>query len=287
MTGGRGAGPEGATLAAGLPDAVKRIALAIEVFHKASLIHDDIEDDDPFRYGQPALHRRFGTSLAINVGDYLIGLGYRLVAAQRQHLPGAAIAEILAHLAEAHTKLCEGQGAELAWRRAGDKRLAPLEALKIYALKTAPAFEAALATGLRLAGPVETLLQPAAQFARHLGVGFQVLNDLDDWQAEPSNKRATGTDVLGGRPTVLWAMAMESLDPAQRRHLEELVARPPAEAASTLESVRALYHRAGVYQQARELVAKHRQRAHALAESVQPAPLTHLMHYLTDIILQG
>jgi hypothetical protein len=128
MTGGRGAGPDGAAVAVHTPDAVRRIALAIEVFHKASLVHDDIEDDDAFRYGHPALHRKFGTSTAINVGDFLIGLGYRLVAAERAALPGGTIADILGHLADAHTKLCEGQGAELAWRDARDKRIAPLEA---------------------------------------------------------------------------------------------------------------------------------------------------------------
>ena len=69
-----------------IPDAVQRVALAIEVFHKASLVHDDIEDDDPFRYGRPTLHRNYGMPLAINVGDYLIGLGYRLVAEQREAL---------------------------------------------------------------------------------------------------------------------------------------------------------------------------------------------------------
>ena len=57
-------------------------------------------------------------------------------------------------------KLSEGQGAELLWRDATDKALTPLDALKIYALKTAPAFEAALAIGLRLAGPTEPPLPP-------------------------------------------------------------------------------------------------------------------------------
>src|SRR5262245_58568523 len=69
-----------------LPDPVKRAALAIETFHKASLVHDDIEDDDTFRYGRETLHRQFGVGTAINVGDYLIGLGYRLVSRERKEL---------------------------------------------------------------------------------------------------------------------------------------------------------------------------------------------------------
>jgi len=286
-TGGHGAGADGAEAVAGLPDSVRRIALAIEVFHKASLVHDDIEDDDPFRYGQPALHRRFGTPIAVNVGDYLIGLGYRLVAAQRAGAPGEAIADILGQLAGAHTKLCEGQGAELAWRSAPDKQIAPLEALKIYALKTAPAFEAALCAGLRLAGPIEKLREPAARFARHLGVAYQVLNDLEDWHLEQPNKRSTGTDVLGGRPTVLWAFALENLSPIDRRRLETLLAEANREPGDVVDEVRTLYERAGVYRRARDLVAKQRQRAHSIADGLQPAPLAHLLHYLADTILQG
>ena len=75
-------------------------------------------------------------------------------------------------------KLSEGQGAELLWRDSRDKRLSPLNALKIYALKTSPAFEAAFFTGARLAGSVQAYAEPIKLFARNLGVAFQILNDL-------------------------------------------------------------------------------------------------------------
>src|SRR5262249_18434805 len=135
-----------------IPAAVRRVAMAMEAFHKASLVHDDIEDDDEYRYGSETLHRRYGLSTAINVGDYLVGLGYRLIASAGDDLPSDAVAGILKRLSEAHVKLAEGQGAELLWRdnRHDEVTLQPIEALKIYALKTAPAFEAALYAGLRL-----------------------------------------------------------------------------------------------------------------------------------------
>src|SRR5215510_13019499 len=129
-----------------LPDAVRRVAVAMEAFHKASLVHDDIEDNDEYRYGHQTLHRKHGVSTAINVGDYLLGLGYRMIANESTHLPSEAVAAILKRLSEAHVKLSEGQGAELLWRDEAQKEitLQPIDALKIYALKTAPAFEAAL-----------------------------------------------------------------------------------------------------------------------------------------------
>jgi geranylgeranyl pyrophosphate synthase len=221
------------------------------------------------------------------VGDYLIGLGYRLVAEQRRWLATEAVADILVRLAEAHTKLCEGQGAELAWRDGNRAALSPLETLKIYALKTAPAFEAALYAGLRLAGPVLVEREPAARFARHLGVAFQILNDLNDWRDDPSNKGTSGSDALGRRPTILRALALENLDPPQRRELESLIPPAPDHSAFVLDATRRLYERAGVFEQARALVDKHRQRAHQIAAAIETPFLRQLLGYLADTVLGG
>lgn len=285
LTGGQGTGPNGAAHVAQIPDAVKRIALAMEVFHKASLVHDDIEDDDPFRYGQETLHRKHGIPLAINVGDYLIGLGYRLVASQRDTLAADVVAEILVRLSQAHTRLSEGQGAELVWRDAHHKRLAPVEALRIYALKTAPAFEAALFAGARLAGPTEPYGDAIARFSRHLGVAYQILNDLDDWNDQQPNKQAQGTDILDGRPTVLWALALEGLGSDARRELETLVA-TATDSQTTLDRVRALYQQADVFEKAAQLVTKHRARARQAADQTPDARLRELLHYFVDTILK-
>ncbi|NUQ66200.1 MAG: polyprenyl synthetase family protein [Pirellulales bacterium] len=285
MTGGHASAPEGRDHAASLSDAVKRIALAIEVFHKASLVHDDIEDDDSYRYGLPTLHRKYGLSTAVNVGDYLIGLGYRLVAAQRDSVGAEAVADILARLSDAHTRLCEGQGAELAWRDARQKRLAPLDALKIYALKTAPAFETALYAGLRLAGSAEPYREAAARFSRHLGIAFQILNDLDDWSSNQPNKRVRGTDLVGGRPTVLWALATEALGAAERAELESLAEQGTSD-RTVLGRVRELYDRAGVHEKASALVAKHDRRAREIADQIDHGELRRLLHYFADTMIR-
>src|SRR5262245_26886434 len=208
-----------------LPDGVKHAALAIETFHKASLVHDDIEDDDTFRYGRATLHRQYGVGTAINVGDYLIGLGYRLVSRERKELGAEVAADIVDRLADAHLKLSEGQGAELLWRDARDKSLTALDALKIYALKTAPAFEAALYSGLRLAGPTDKYDKMVVDFSRHLGVAFQILNDLKDWDGDSDNKLIAGQDVLAGRPTLLLALALESLTGGAKDELLHLLHR--------------------------------------------------------------
>jgi geranylgeranyl diphosphate synthase type II len=273
-----------------LPDAVRRTALAIEAFHKASLVHDDIEDDDTFRYGRATLHRQYGVPTAINVGDYLIGLGYRLVGRERKELGGDCAADILNRLADAHLKLSEGQGAELLWRDARDKALTALDALKIYALKTAPAFEAALYAGLRLAGPADTYEKAVTEFSKNLGVAFQILNDLKDWDGDSDNKLIAGQDVLAARPTLLFALALEGSTPTEREELLDLLRcsaeKTPDDARSALvERVRQLFTRAGVFVKAEKLVEKYRARAEAIADELQPTELRELLYYLVDTVL--
>ena len=268
-----------------IPTPVKRCALSIEAFHKASLVHDDIQDDDEFRYGCATLHRRFGTPTAINVGDYLIGLGYRLVSHERAALGADAVGDILYHIADAHMKLSEGQGAELVWRDSHNKQLTPADTLKIYALKTAPAFEAALHTGLRLAGPAAQYLEPIAQFARNLGIAFQIINDLNDWQGDDHNKLVAAGDVIRGRPTVLWASAMAGLRGEKRTQLEKLVSSGPLPERALAE-VRDLFEEAGAFEQAGHLVGEHQRRAEATADEIRPDALRQLLFYLIDVVLK-
>ena len=286
LTGGKGVGAEGAQHLAELPDAVLRTAMSIETFHKASLVHDDIEDDDDYRYGESTLHRKYGIPTAINVGDYLIGLGYRLVSRETNSLGADVAADILNRLAEAHMKLSEGQGAELVWRDARDKRLTPLDALKIYTLKTAPAFEAALYSGARLAGDASDYVEPLKQFARQMGVAFQILNDLKDWQEDDDNKRSAAGDVLGGRPTILLALALEGLDDEAKARLESLLVPGDRAPADRIAQVRSLYQQADVFSKASRLIDKGRDRAERIADSIEPEPLRRLLHYLIDTVLE-
>ena len=271
-----------------IPDAVRRTALAIEAFHKASLVHDDIEDDDSFRYGHETLHRQHGVPIAINVGDYLLGFGYRLVGRDRKELGGDCTAGVLNKLADAHFKLSEGQGAELLWRDARDKTLTALDALKIYALKTAPAFEAALYCGIRLAGPADVYEKPVTEFSKHLGVAFQIINDLKDWDGDSDNKLVAGQDVLAARPTLLLALALEGSTPAGREELLALLhgqGNVAGDSAAVMVRVRALFEKAQVFAKAQKLVEKYRARAEAVADAIEPTELRELLYYLVDSVL--
>lgn len=270
-----------------LPDSVRRAALAIEAFHKASLIHDDIEDGDAYRYGMETLHRRHGVGPAINIGDYLVGWGYRLLARDRQTVGPLAAADLLARFSDAHVKLAEGQGAELLWRQGPEKALKPIDALRIYALKTAPAFEAALGAGIRLAGEHPELEKAVTEFGKNLGIAFQILNDLKDFEADGDNKVIAGQDVLASRPTVLLALALEALSAESRAELLALVSGAEAAEADRVGRVKYLYDLAGVFDKARRLVDKFRAKAEDIADTVAPEELRHLLLYLVDSVLDS
>lgn len=290
MLGGEGTLAQGASYIKNFSPSVFRTAMSIEMFHKASLVHDDIEDDDGYRYGQPTMHLRFGLPTAINVGDYLIGLGYRLVSHHARDIGAAAAVDILDCLSSAHTRLAEGQGAELLWRDARNKRLQPLDALKVYALKTSPAFEAALYSGIRLAADktatdMSQYVEPVKQFSRNLGVAFQILNDLQDWEGDGNNKLHAAGDVLGGRPTVLWALALASLSPNDQEQMLATIDDHNLLPEQRVARIRAFYEKARVFEQSQKLIEKHRARAEEVAENIAPESLQRLLFYLIDTVL--
>jgi geranylgeranyl pyrophosphate synthase len=173
------------------------------------------------------------------------------------------------------------------WRDGSDKRLTPLDALKIYALKTSPAFEAALYTGVRLAGDATTYADPIKLFARNIGVAFQILNDLGDWEGDQHNKLGAAGDILGGRPTILLALALQSLDADSQKRLLEVVASDcPLPSATRISIAGELMRKGKVFEQAHRLVDKHQQKAEEIAQSIQPDALKRLMMYLVETVLE-
>ncbi len=171
----RGAGPATRDL--------QTIAVAVECFHKASLIHDDIEDGDTERYGAKTLHAEHGLAVALNAGDLLIGEGYRLIAASS--LSDGQKSEMVRLAAECQRQLCRGQGEELCWRQSPEP-LTPRKVLEIFRHKTAPAFEVALHLGVLSAGRERHAAVASAltAYSEALGVAYQIRDDLEDSAAD-------------------------------------------------------------------------------------------------------
>jgi geranylgeranyl diphosphate synthase, type II len=237
-----------------IPEDLKKIAVAVECFHKASLIHDDIEDNDSMRYGEKTLHEEHGVAVALNVGDLLIGEGYRLIAACKASAEQKAAMFMVA--SEGQRQLCRGQGAELLWT-SKPKVLTPLEVLDIFRRKTAPAFEVALRLGALYAGEdiheeVEDVL---SAYSEALGIAYQIRDDLSDLgDAGESN------DIAGLRPSLLLAVAHERANGANREITTGLWQRQPP-AGFAVADIEKLYAEVGADERCRTLLETYKEEA--------------------------
>jgi geranylgeranyl diphosphate synthase, type II len=197
---------------ASMPQALRKAAVAVECFHKASLIHDDIEDDDRLRYDRSTLHVELGVPIALNVGDYLIGEGYRLLA-ELTIDPDRRV-RMLQVAAVGHRQLCIGQGAELISR---NRAKAPTveDVIEIFRCKTAPAFEVALSLGAILAGADPSLMETLRRYSDALGIAYQIRDDLDDYYTGYEH-----VDPLSVRASILLALGLDGGNEEFRRYFE-------------------------------------------------------------------
>jgi geranylgeranyl pyrophosphate synthase len=249
------------------PPALRSLALAVECFHKASLIHDDIEDSDEFRYGRATVHKAHGVPIALNVGDLLLGEGYRLIAACG--LEGATVRLLLEVASQAHRDLCLGQGQELWWLR-NPRPLSVAEVVEIFAGKTAPAFEVALRFGAACAGQEEQVRAVLTRYSRHLGIAYQIQDDLADLR---DGDGAAG-DLAAQRPSILLALAYEAADQQDRATLEQVWRRQLPGGNGTLDAILA---RTAAPLRARQMLAEQISEAMAALSQLQQPRLKQLL----------
>lgn len=218
------------------PDDVRRLAIAVECFHKASLVHDDIEDEDDLRYGEPTLHRQYGLPVALNAGDLLVGEGYRWIASVDRRA-----AELVRIAAENHRTLCIGQGEEL-YGLSQCQTFSPQQIIEIARRKTSPAFAVSLLLGATIGGADSKLTETLRSFSEALGIAYQIHDDLEEFKAdEVTDLRAS---IILALANDLRPLEMLSNDTPHLKHiLDELMV---VEKASQLlehyknEAVRAL-----------------------------------------------
>ena len=252
------------------------MAIAVECFHKASLVHDDIEDDDDFRYGEQTLHKEHGVPVALNVGDLLIGEGYRMIA--ESGAAGEAIRSMTRIAAEGHRTLSLGQGAELLWTR--NKELLTREAvLKIFEEKTAPAFDVALRMGAAYCEVEQSLLDALADYSRALGIAYQINDDITDFDGSGDTD-----DLESFRPSILMALAAELAKDADRETLSTIWS--DAESPEP-EAVREIYNRLDIPKHVRQLLENYKADAIRALSQIENVTMKSLLRRVMTRIFNG
>ena len=226
------------------PDALDAPAVAIELVHAYSLVHDDLPamDDDALRRGQPTVHIAFDEATAILAGDALQALAFEVLAAAP--LIAGVRVELLATLARAAgaAGMCGGQALDLA-ATGGGRSLAVADLERLHALKTGALIRAAVRMGALCGGAPPDALARLDRFADALGLAFQVRDDILDVEGDSHTLGKTaGKDADQGKATFPALLGMA----ASRARLDELAAAMDAalagfgEAAAPLRALGAL-----------------------------------------------
>jgi geranylgeranyl diphosphate synthase, type II len=191
------------------PAIINLLALSVECFHKASLIHDDIEDNDDIRYGRQSVHAQYGIPVAINTGDFLLGEGYRLIA--ESDLPTSVIPECIKIISRGHSNLTIGQGTELMAINKGEILSLP-EMLDVFEFKTAAAFKVSLLLGATIGGADSETLKSLDHFSRFIGIAYQIKDDLADYHGNKG-------DIETRKFSILLSLLKEKLSVSEQEQL--------------------------------------------------------------------
>ncbi len=189
-------------------------ALAIELLHNFTLIHDDLMDQSPIRHGKETVFKKWSPKLAILSGDALFVLAYTYtLQADVERLP-----EILNIFNTTALQACEGQQLDLNFEKRKEVTLE--DYLEMIRLKTAVLFGASLKLGGLIAGASEKNMQLIYDFGINVGLGFQLKDDLLDlYGNEKTFGKRTGQDIVENKKTYLFVKAMATADPKTRNIL--------------------------------------------------------------------
>ncbi|HMK26808.1 MAG TPA: polyprenyl synthetase family protein [Chitinophagaceae bacterium] len=190
-------------------------AVAIELFHNFTLIHDDIMDKAPLRRGMPTVHSKFGENTALLAGDAMLVTAYEhLNKINADHLP-----TILRIFNTTAKQVCEGQQYDMDFEKAATVQFD--EYLRMIELKTSVALAASLKIGAILGGAGERNQNLLYEFGKKLGIAFQVQDDYLDAFGDPEKfGKQVGGDILSNKKTFLLIHALEVASPAQLKELQ-------------------------------------------------------------------
>lgn len=210
---------------ADIPEYVYKAALAIELFHKASLIHDDIEDASLLRYGQPTLHHQYNEGVAINIGDFMLGLGYNLLIEIRNKMNPDVHFQLMKIISQAHKNMGVGQGTELLWHLNKNKSITKDDIIDIYEKKTAEAYRASILIGSVMAGASDNTIDALERYSKAFGIAFQINDDLKDIVLREDGTLKSCPEIDKGEPTLLFALSLENLGQKDRKQLLRLMSK--------------------------------------------------------------
>lgn len=229
------------------------VATAIEMIHNFSLIHDDIEDGDLQRHGRPTIWAIWGEPLAINVGDYLYTLAFKCLSQldPTQFAP-ERIFSVLQVVTGACLKLTEGQDLDLRFEQAGD--ITAEMYLDMVYKKTGALLEAAILCGAVLGTTDQQVIANYHEFARNIGIAFQVRDDmLGIWGDSARTGKSTTNDIRRKKKTLPIIYMLNKASRQRRKRLQSLYVTSEPLSDDQVDFVRESLDQVGAYHHAEQI----------------------------------
>ncbi len=235
----------------GDPDCATTSAAAIEHFHSAALIHDDIADEAELRRGEPCLHLTEGLGLAINMGDLALSMVNGPVVSDPL-LDDATKVRVIRELIAMTCRTVEGQALDLGWARDGRYDIAPEDYLTMAIHKTAHYSGAVpLAVGAIVGGAADEQVEALRSYGLDTGLAFQIQDDLLNLVGtDEAKKKDFRSDITEGKRTLVVVHALQNASPAARERLIEILSAKERDPEVLAEAV-AIMEEAGSIEYAR------------------------------------
>lgn len=190
-------------------------ALAMEVFHNFSLIHDDIMDKAPIRRGKPTVHIRWNETIAILSGDLLLVKAYELLSQLEPH-PLKKVLEVFNDMA---IKVCEGQQMDMDFEQ--ETEVEVKDYIQMITYKTAVLLGCSLQTGAIIAGADDGNAELLYDYGVNMGIAFQLMDDVLDVFGDEQTGKQSGGDILADKKTYLLLRTREKASVQERQILNK------------------------------------------------------------------
>ncbi len=255
-------------------------AMAVEIFHNFTLLHDDIMDNAAMRRGRESVYAKWGSNIAILSGDVMLIEAYKHL----QNTPSDKLPQVFERFNTMAAEVCEGQQYDMDFEQ--QEKVSVTEYTKMIELKTAALLSGSVTIGARLAGASEEDINRLDRFATEVGIAFQLQDDLLDSFGDERLGKKIGGDILEGKKTYLMIMAMSHANEEQREVLRTTHLRSDLSDDEKIATIKALYESLNIRSLTEQQITLRINRALSILEtvSVEPSRTEQMRRYVESLV---
>jgi octaprenyl-diphosphate synthase len=255
---------------------IKRFSTIVEFLHAATLLHDDVVDGASMRRGKPAAHLIYGAPVTVLVGDFLLARALSIAAETKNP-------KIIGVIAEITESMCQGEIVQLI--RKGDVSLTESQYMDVIRRKTGFLIQGACQTGAIIAGAPLADEQRLADFGFHIGIVFQITDDLLDYTSDTKALGKTiGADLKEGKLTLPVIYSLSKANPEDRQWMTQLIQQMNFSDDEFTRLVH-LLHQYGGIQYCQKIASSHVNQAREIINSFEPSETRDTLILLADYTL--